>query len=567
MNEEKTVEERLLTQPQELGSVNISSSGLPLDCRHLRSARSYRVFEKLNSCSQGSFHRMKCNFAPSLFLPKLAMILTALLFSSGLLKADGKTVKSGIAGSWHSSNPVELRKEIEKLFLPFAGEQVQNDIISLIVPHAGYSYSGSVAAQAISRLAPKCGTIVVLGPSHHFPFSNRFAVPRFDTYETPLGKIESDSKIISKLLESELFFNDGRILPDEHSVQIPLPLLQYRLASFKIVFLICSQADEETISKAGKLLSSLMKPGDIIVASSDFIHCGPRFGYEPFKENSPENLASIDMQAFKFIEEKNVSKFMAYVQKTGATICGASAISLLLSAVPRESSVALVKYSDSSSLNGDKINTVSYISATIRGDWKMNSAERKPESNSSELSEKEKETLLKLARTSIEYFFKNGKEPEIEELSAEIPPALDEQRAAFVTLHKNGHLRGCIGEIFPCRPLGESVVSNAVNAAFHDYRFKRLSQDELAEIDIEISALTSPKKVPSFSQIKLGTDGIVLQKRSSKAVFLPQVAPEQGWDLEETLTNLSMKAGLPPDAWKDGAEFLTFQAEVFGEKK
>jgi AmmeMemoRadiSam system protein A len=154
-------------------------------------------------------------------------------------------------------------------------------------------------------------------------------------------------------------------------------------------------------------------------------------------------------------------------------------------------------------------------------------------------------------------------------------------RAAFVTLKKDvvlqkkenlppetiHQLRGCIGDIFPQRPLYKSVIINAINAAFRDSRFPPVTKAECDDITIEISALTAPKPVASPDQIRIGIDGVVLRKNGQSAVYLPQVAPEQGWDLNQTLTNLSLKAKLPGDAWKEGASFLVFQAVVFGEER
>jgi AmmeMemoRadiSam system protein A len=140
-------------------------------------------------------------------------------------------------------------------------------------------------------------------------------------------------------------------------------------------------------------------------------------------------------------------------------------------------------------------------------------------------------------------------------------------RAAFVTLKKDSQLRGCIGDIFPQRPLYKSVIVNAINAAANDRRFPPVTKAECSDIKIETSALTAPKPVDSYDQIRIGTDGIVLRKDGKSAVYLPQVAPEQGWDLNQTLTNLSRKARLPADAWKKGAGFLVFQAVVFGEER
>jgi len=157
--------------------------------------------------------------------------------------------------------------------------------------------------------------------------------------------------------------------------------------------------------------------------------------------------------------------------------------------------------------------------------------------------------------------------PSAEELGIETTAGMKEKRACFVTLKENGELRGCIGEIFPSQPLFNSVITHAIAAAVKDPRFEPVGKSEIGKLVIEISALTPPKEVSSYKDIRIGTDGMVMKKGFRSAVFLPQVAPEQKWDLEKTLSNLSRKAGLSADAWKEGASYLTFQAEVFGEEE
>jgi AmmeMemoRadiSam system protein A len=142
---------------------------------------------------------------------------------------------------------------------------------------------------------------------------------------------------------------------------------------------------------------------------------------------------------------------------------------------------------------------------------------------------------------------------------------MKEVMGAFVTLHRSGRLRGCIGEIFPRRELYKAVMDHAINAGVNDRRFSRVQAHELPELDFEISALSPPRAVDSYKDIVIGKHGIVVRKRGRQAVYLPQVAPEQGWNVEETLTHLSQKAGLPGDAWKSDCDFLVFEATVFGE--
>jgi AmmeMemoRadiSam system protein A len=204
------------------------------------------------------------------------------------------------------------------------------------------------------------------------------------------------------------------------------------------------------------------------------------------------------------------------------------------------------------------------LSIAFSGTWRKGSSVE-PLAHEAGLTDVDKEYLINLAKKTISYALEHRKVPGIPNPGAEISDRLRQPRAAFVTLKKNGRLRGCIGDIFPSQPLYKSVFSNALNAAFGDRRFGPLQKDEFDYITIEISALTRPRPVPSPDKIRIGIDGMVLNKAGQSAVFLPQVAPEQGWDLDRTLSQLSMKAGLEADDWKEGASFLVFQADVFGE--
>ncbi len=177
------------------------------------------------------------------------------------------------------------------------------------------------------------------------------------------------------------------------------------------------------------------------------------------------------------------------------------------------------------------------------------------------LTEEDKKGLLALARETINRFLTVQMVP----LPRGFSPAAMVARGVFVTLKKRGSLRGCIGHMMPDRPLAPLVGMMALQAAFEDPRFSRLTLPEVPELEVEISVLTPMKPVSGPGDIVVGRDGVLLQKGGCSAVFLPQVAPEQGWGLEEMLDNLSCKAGLPASAWRKGASFSTFQAEVFGE--
>jgi len=464
---------------------------------------------------------------------------------------------------WYSADANELSRQIEGFFQKADIEPIEN-LIGLILPHAGYEFSGQIAAFGVKTIGRNYNRIVIIGPSHYTDMEEVLSVPRVTHYETPLGQIPLDMEFIEKLLKFPIFQYIPSAHEYEHSVQIELPLLQKRQQNFKLVPIVAGQCSRQTISKAAAILKGLIDKETLVVASSDFTHYGPRYRYVPFKENVPEQLNKLDMAAYEQIERLDSSGFLEYKRKTGITICGYIPIAILLSMLDKPAKTRLIKYATSGEISGDFTNSVSYFAIAICGQW-QNCPEIKPQANTLELTPQDKKQLLALARKTIVYALRERRVPQVSELDIAVSEAMARPRAAFVTLKKNHQLRGCIGDVFPQRPLYRSVIRNAINASLNDKRFLPLTEVECNDITIEVSVLTVPEPIDSFAQIRIGIDGVVLSKDGHSALFLPQVATEQGWDLNQMLTQLSLKAGLPPDAWKEGARFLVFQAEVFSE--
>ena len=486
---------------------------------------------------------------------------------------------SSLAGRWYFADAEALSKQIEGFSQKAQVEAIKN-VIALILPHAGYKWSGQTAVFGLKTTDKKYKRIIVIGPSHHVPMEEVLSVPRVTHYETPLGQIPLDVEFINKLLQFAMFQNVPQAHKYEHSVQIELPLLQHHLKSFKFVPIVAGSCSLETIRKTGTILRSLVDKETLVIASSDFVHYGSPHHYVPFTKNIPEQIKKLDMGAYEHIARSDSEGFLQYKQRTGATICGYIPIAILLSMLGDGVKAELIKYATSGELTGDFTNSVSYLSIAFSGAWE-NYPEIKPQVRATELTDEDKKQLLDLARKSILYAVEKRQVPRASELGVTINDAMKRPRAAFVTLKKNvvlrkdgdskpkkiSQLRGCIGDIFPRRPLYKSVIGNAINAAVNDRRFPPVTITECDDIAIEISALTAPKPIASPNEVRIGIDGVVLNKDGRSAVFLPQVAPEQGWDLNQMLTNLSLKAKLPDDAWKEGASFLVFQAVVFGEEK
>jgi hypothetical protein len=474
---------------------------------------------------------------------------------------EKKVLESRLAGNWYEADPAALRKDIEG-YLAKADPPALGPIQALILPHAGYRYSAQTAAYAIKTVQGKhFKRVIVMGPSHHVALRDTACLSDYTHYRTPLGEVPLDTAFIAQLKKNPMFTVDPRAELPEHSVQIELPLLQVALGPFALVPIIVGQLDLDTARGMAQFLAPLLDDETLVVASSDFTHYGQNYDYVPFKDDVQANLKKLDMGAADAITAKDAKAFHDYVEKTGATICGRFPITVLLSMLPKDAAPQLLRYDTSGALTGDFTMSVSYCAFAVTGAWPK-TAETTAEPA---LSEADKKTLLSLARKSIAYALENKKAPAADALGLEITPAMKLVRGAFVTLKEKGDLRGCIGDIFASRALADAIAGNAYNAAFRDPRFDPLAASELPQVSIEISVLTPLTPVKSPDEIVVGKHGVLLTKGGYRAVFLPQVAPEQGWDRDTMLTHLALKAGLSGDAWKNGASFEVFEAIVFGE--
>jgi AmmeMemoRadiSam system protein A/AmmeMemoRadiSam system protein B len=393
---------------------------------------------------------------------------------------------------------------------------------------------------------------------------NIASVPDSTHIATPLGEMALDLSVISELQKHSVFVSIPRAHRGEHSVQIELPLLQEVLGSFRLVPIVVGQLDVPTMQKMAAILCDHIDEKTLVVASSDFTHYGRNFNYYPFREDVAANIRKLDMGAIDLIKQKKLTSLVDYIAETGATICGRHAIGVLLAMLPDDAQAYLLHYDTSGNKSDDYSSSVSYASIAFTGRWSPRKSAT-PVPASAALSDADKRQLLALARSALQHFLKTREPAEIEELGFQVTPAMQQVRGCFVTLHLNGQLRGCVGQIFPMRPLYREVMAQAVNSGVNDRRFVSVDQSEMADLEFEISALTPPEPVASANEIVIGKHGIVLEKAGRNAVFLPQVAVEQGWDLEQTLNHLARKAGFADSAWREDTSFSVFEAVVFGE--
>jgi AmmeMemoRadiSam system protein A len=310
------------------------------------------------------------------------------------------------------------------------------------------------------------------------------------------------------------------------------------------------------------------------VASCDFTHHGPRFGYTKFRTDVRKGVEELDRGAIDLILKRDGPGFWKYVRSTGATICGRCPVRILLHLLPDDAKGELVNYYTSGDVTGDHRESVSYaaIVFTAKGQWGK-AAEAKPEATDAEpestagISEAGQKRLLEIARKSLEAVTAGKPVPEFE-LS---DPELQGHYGVFVTLMKGGRLRGCIGNFRPPTPVYRTVAAQARESALKDPRFRPVTQDEVKDISIEISVLLPPKVIKDPLDWELGKHGILIQRvyrgRFHSGTYLPQVA-EHFKTKEEMLSSCcASKARLPANAWRDPQTTVkVYEARVFGEE-
>ncbi len=270
---------------------------------------------------------------------------------------------------WYTGNPETLRQEFKDFFDNVTITNIP-DIKALILPHAGYFYSGQTACQALKEIEGQVyERVVILGPSHHVYMHNHVSIPEYSSYLTPLGKVSLDTSFISQLKKEPIFKTLASAHDSEHSVQIQIPLLQYILTNLKIVPIIVGELSIESAKEIADYLLKLIDNKTLIIISSDFTHYGGDFNYIPFTEDIKNNLKNLDMKAFELIKSKDLEGFHNFCNKTKVTICGRYPIMILLSMLNTYSKVELLKYTTSSELTNDVTTSVSYLSIACSGEW------------------------------------------------------------------------------------------------------------------------------------------------------------------------------------------------------
>lgn len=481
-----------------------------------------------------------------------------------------KVSPAAVAGLFYAAEKGSLSKAIDELLAAAKPAQIKK-LRGLVVPHAGYRYSGPTAAVGYKQLGGRgIQTVIVMGPSHYADFQGAF-VSEADAYETPLGRTAL-SPMARDLAAQQPFVTrpGGRVqrpnwadesprqppprgedLPDtwEHSLEVQVPFLQKTLGDFKLVPIIFGDVDPQAVARE---LAKRLDDKTLLVASSDLSHYYP-----------DQKARDLDTACIEAVCKLNCP----WMEQQEA--CGKLPILALMHVARAKGwKATLLDYRNSGDTAGGRSRVVGYAAiAFYEPEGTADAAPPRP----ARWTPAERKTLLALARQSLGDAVRSGKPPEVE--LAKYDPKLAAPRACFVTLTIKGLLRGCIGHIFPREPLVRAVVHNAASAALKDTRFPPVRARELDQIEIEVSILTLPERLDLKSPVELlgrlrpKTDGVVLRVGRRQATYLPQVW-EQLPDKESFLAHLAEKAGLPDTGWKDPeAEVLVYQVEAFHERE
>ena len=415
-----------------------------------------------------------------------------------------------VAGQFYPASPSQLKEVIRGMV---DEEAKKEEVIGLISPHAGYIYSGPVAGATISRIKFK-DTFIIMGPNHT-GIGKPLSIMTEGVWKTPLGEVEIDSELAKQILATSSYLEeDYGAHQHEHSIEVQIPFLQYFKTDFRLVPIMLSYSTGATYKEIGKELAKAIKDLNkevVIIASSDMTH------YEP-----QESAQWKDAQAIEAILELNEDELLKRVDELRISMCGYAPAASLISAAKELGAkrAELVRYQTSGDTTGDYSSVVGYAGIIIKG----------------------MSPLARLAKRTVETFVKEDKIPEPEELT----PEMKQKTGVFVSIHKFGQLRGCIGTFEPTQDnVAEETIANAISSATRDPRFPPVTPDELSDLSYNVDVLTTPEPIASKDQLDPKKYGVIVEAGIRKGLLLPDL---EGVDTVDYQIDICcQKAGIASD--------------------
>jgi AmmeMemoRadiSam system protein B/AmmeMemoRadiSam system protein A len=510
-------------------------------------------------------------------MKRVSSVLVILIFPLMNIFGQGNDRKPVVSGSFYPSGSERLRSELSGYFASFRKPDAGVKVRAIIVPHAGYVYSGHTAAAGYAAIPGEAvyDNIFLIGVSHRYAFEGA-AVFSSGNLITPLGTLRVNREIGERLRSTNKWFiaKDEAHGP-EHSLEVQLPFIQYHFKKPPTIVPILIGTRNTTVLKAVALgLQPWFNDRNLFVISSDFSH------YPSY-----EDARRVDKLASDAIVKGDAEAFIRTIRNIEASgvdnlataMCGWPAGAVLLYMAEKDKGLKFrnVEYTNSGDARvGSKDEVVGYNAIVLekKGSAPESLTQTATEKKSSApesftLTAAEKKILLGTAREAITARLNHRKPVPVD--AGRLTPRLREPLGAFVTLTIKGELRGCIGRFTSPDPLWEVVGAMATEAAFGDPRFPALTKAEYPSVSLEISVLGPMKKINSINEIKIGRHGIYIKKGFRSGTLLPQVATERGWTVEQFLGYCARdKAGIGWDGWKDKeTEIFVYEAYVFGEQE
>lgn len=467
-----------------------------------------------------------------------------------------------VSGSFYPSGSEKLRSELEGYFASFGRPEAGLRVRAIIVPHAGYVYSGHTAAAGFAAVPSETvyDNIFLIGVSHRYAFEGA-AVFSSGNLVTPLGTLKVNKELGNQLKSTNKWFIEkDEAHGPEHSLEVQLPFIQYHFTKPPAVIPILIGTKNITVLKAVSAgLQPWFNDRNLFIISSDFSHYPSYDDARRVDRLTSDAILKGDADAFL----RTVRSIEAEGTENLATaMCGWPAAVVLLYLTGKSEGLQFrnVEYRNSGDAGvGSKDEVVGYNAIVLE--------KKSAASVAFTLTSAERKTLLGIAREAIDASL-NGRKPAPVD-DSRLTPRLKEPLGAFVTLTKDGDLRGCIGRFTSDEPLWKVVAVMATEAAFGDPRFPAVTKAEFPSLHLEISVLGPMKKINSISEIKIGRHGIYIRNGFRSGTLLPQVASERGWTVEQFLGFCARdKAGIGWDGWKDkNTEIFVYEAYVFGEQE
>jgi AmmeMemoRadiSam system protein B/AmmeMemoRadiSam system protein A len=507
--------------------------------------------------------RSKIYWLAALFIAITAIAVLKHVRAAGPQNARQEIVRqAAVAGGFYPADPKSLSAMMDDMLAHAASSQppINDPILAVVAPHAGYQFSGPVAAYTYAALkGRKFSRVVVIAPSHYEAFDFT-SVYEGDAYATPLGTVPVDKAFAKQLAQMSptIKLSSRGHTPTkegaEHALEVELPWLQRVLGDFQLVPVVMGDQSYESSRALGVALAKLIQGNNkdtLIVASSDLSH------YHPYDEAVKVDHKTLGaLQAWDYFSMSR--NFEARVWEACG---GAPIVAAMIAAERMGANQALVlKYANSGDTTGDHSRVVGYSADVF-----LKTPSGKAVEPQFSLNGHEKNELLTLARKSVEYAVREKKPYEPAASASEV---LNQERGAFVTLRKSGELRGCIGYTSAAKPLYMTVRDTATFAALRDTRFQPVAASELPQIDYEVSVLSPLRRVLDIRQIKVGQHGLLMKNGAYEGLLLPQVPVDERWDRQRFLEETCVKAGMHSGCWKDeNTDIFMFTAVVFGEKR